>query len=297
VRTADAYPVPAYLPPIVVPVLPWARSHVARVMRVYGVGPSDLWDETLTALLRAAVYYNPDIGTTFRHYAQRAVNRACWRYVVRGRRPATLSLEALDGLEAIDLAPAPKTKPWPATRSPAGPISLAWPCRTHASRHPRPARHHVHRDRRAPMSRNFARERARHETLAPGKQRAVYEFLRAHLPDRDRALIGRDRILAYLHSLGLRRPNGGPISWNQVLRWTREHGFPLLHGTLVFAARAPRCRTPSLTTNFAITAWVLSRFDTGQTDLFRVYSRQDQEPGKGRRPAFPMPRNAASPAG
>ena len=52
-------------------------------MRVYGLGPDDLWDETLTALLRAAVHYKPDVGTTFRHYARRAVNRACWRYVVR----------------------------------------------------------------------------------------------------------------------------------------------------------------------------------------------------------------------
>lgn len=52
-------------------------------MRIYGLGPDDLWDETLTALLRAAVHYKPDVGTTFRHYAQRAVNRACWRYVVR----------------------------------------------------------------------------------------------------------------------------------------------------------------------------------------------------------------------
>jgi hypothetical protein len=52
-------------------------------MRVYGLGPDDLWDETVTALLRAAIHYNPDAGTTFRHYAQRAVNRACWRYVVR----------------------------------------------------------------------------------------------------------------------------------------------------------------------------------------------------------------------
>jgi hypothetical protein len=77
-----------------------------------------------------------------------------------------------------------------------------------------------------------------------------------------------------------------------VLRWTRRHGFPLLHGTLIFAARARSCRTPSLTTSFATTAWVLSRLDTGQTDLFRVYSRQDQESDEGRRPAFPMPQNA-----
>jgi hypothetical protein len=206
VRTADACPVPAYLPPIVLPLLPWARKHVARVMRVYGIGPSDLWDETLTALLRASIYYNPDVGTTFRHYAQRAVNRACWCYVVRGRRPATLAPEALDGLEAIDLAPAPNTKPWPATRSPADPISLEWPCLRNGSRHPRRSENNTHPDPRAAMSRNFARERVRHAQLAPEKQRALYTLLRAQLPDRELALIGRDRILAWLHGLGLRRP-------------------------------------------------------------------------------------------
>ena len=78
-----SWPVPDYVPQLVRPVLPWARSHVARVMRIYGLGPDDLWDETLTALLRAAVHYDPAAETTFRHYAQRAVNRACWRYVVR----------------------------------------------------------------------------------------------------------------------------------------------------------------------------------------------------------------------
>jgi hypothetical protein len=74
--------VPSYLPALVVPLLPWARSHVQRVMRVNGLPAYDLWDETLTALLRASVYWQPDRSTTFRHYAQRAVNRACWRYVV-----------------------------------------------------------------------------------------------------------------------------------------------------------------------------------------------------------------------
>ena len=134
-------------------------------------------------------------------------------------------------------------------------------------------------------TRNYARERARHTALAPETQRAVYDLLRAQLPDRELALIGRARILAWLHSLGLRRPNGGPVSWHQVLRWTRQRGFPLLHGTLLFVSGTPRVRTPSLTTTFALTAWVLSRLDSGQTDLFRVYSRQDSHGTEGTRPA------------
>ena len=102
-------------------------------------------------------------------------------------------------------------------------------------------------------NRNYAPERARHPALAPEKQRAIYDLLRAQLPERELALVGRDRILAWLHGLGLRRPNGGPVSWTMVLRWTRHHGFPLLHGT---ANR--RYRTPALTTTYAATAWALS---------------------------------------
>jgi hypothetical protein len=56
------------MPPFVRRVLPWARRHVAAVARRYGLGQHDLWDETLTALLRAAIYYTPEIGA-FAPYA------------------------------------------------------------------------------------------------------------------------------------------------------------------------------------------------------------------------------------
>jgi hypothetical protein len=135
-------------------------------------------------------------------------------------------------------------------------------------------------------TRNYARERARDTALAPEKQRAVYNLLRAQLPDKELALVGRDRILAWLHSLGLRRPNGGRVSWTMVLRWTRHHGFPLLHGT---ANR--RYRTPALTTTYAVTAWALSRFDTCQRELFRVFSIPETLATRGTRPASLVPRN------
>src|SRR5262245_12541113 len=45
-------------------------------------------------------------------------------------------------------------------------------------------------------TRNYARERARHNAVAPEKQRAIYELLRSQLPDKELALVGRDRILA-----------------------------------------------------------------------------------------------------
>ena len=107
------FPVPAYLPARVRPVLPWTRHHVARVAVRYQATLADLWDEALTALLRAAVYYQPQDATTyssdrytkplpdeqsFRYYAKIAVNRACWRYVIRGQatRVRTVPLD-LDG--------------------------------------------------------------------------------------------------------------------------------------------------------------------------------------------------------
>jgi hypothetical protein len=61
-------------------------------------------------------------------------------------------------------------------------------------------------------TRNYARERARHTVLAPDKQRAVYHLLRSQIPDKELPLVGGSAILAWLHGLGLRRPNGGPMS-------------------------------------------------------------------------------------
>jgi hypothetical protein len=102
------FPVPAYLPARVRPVLPWTRRHVTRVAVRYQATLADLWDEALTALLRAAVYYQPQDASTyrsdryttplpdersFRYYAKIAVNRACWRYCIRGRRVRLVRLE------------------------------------------------------------------------------------------------------------------------------------------------------------------------------------------------------------
>jgi hypothetical protein len=77
------YPVPGYLPDRVRPLLKWARKHVSKVAAREGIPAADLWDETITALLRASLHADP--GPLY-HYAQTAVHRACWRYVVRGQR-------------------------------------------------------------------------------------------------------------------------------------------------------------------------------------------------------------------
>jgi hypothetical protein len=121
------------------------------------------------------------------------------------------------------------------------------------------------------MSRNYARERTRHAALAPETQRALYALLRAQLPDRDHALVGWPSILAELDRLGIRRPNGGPLTRRIVMRWARGDGFPLVRGTWL-----PQRLTPSLTTTFAVTAWMLSRLDTGRG--FRVYGPVSSHP-------------------
>jgi hypothetical protein len=88
------------VPAEVRPVLPWIRRHVERVARRYDASLTDLWDEAVTALIRAAVYFKPQdpaayrstqyaqplpAAKSFRYYAQLAVHRACWRYVIRGQ--------------------------------------------------------------------------------------------------------------------------------------------------------------------------------------------------------------------
>src|SRR5262249_13686367 len=88
---ATWFPVPAYLPELAKEQVRWTRRHVLRVSVRYGVDLGDLWDESITALLRAALHYTPALGR-FNSYAQTCVHRACWRYVVgparcAGRRP------------------------------------------------------------------------------------------------------------------------------------------------------------------------------------------------------------------
>jgi hypothetical protein len=101
-------------------------------MRIYGLGPDDLWDETVTALLRAAIHYDPAAGTTFRHYAQRAVNRACWRYLVRDhlRRTRHGTRVALEDVVASAELMAPSAEAEAIARDAA---RRAWLLREHAA--------------------------------------------------------------------------------------------------------------------------------------------------------------------
>jgi hypothetical protein len=134
-----------------------------------------------------------------------------------------------------------------------------------------------------PGRRNYARERAQHALIAPALQAQIRALLIAQLPERDRALAGQKAILSFLiDTLFLRRPNRRPISWRMVLRWSRLHGFPLLHGGWHPKRKS---RTPSLSTQYAVTAWVLSRFNTDEPALFRVSIPPGHSPREGRRAA------------
>jgi hypothetical protein len=114
-----------------------------------------------------------------------------------------------------------------------------------------------------PGRRNFARERSTHQLQAPLGFAALHHLLISQLPSQDKALIGQAAILQYLHSLGVRRLNGGPLTWRIVLSWRVLHGCPILRGN-----RAASYKSPALSTTHALTAWFLSRFATGL--LFRT---------------------------
>ena len=118
------------------------------------------------------------------------------------------------------------------------------------------------------IPRNAARERSCHAAIAPARQRSLYDLLVAQLPQYQHALVGWDAILTFLHGTPqLTRPNGRPLSRRQVLRWHRTQGFPLVTGNMNRYAR-----TPPLTTDHAVVAWVLTRKSTDERSLFRVRS-------------------------
>ena len=91
-----------------------------------------------------------------------------------------------------------------------------------------------------PGRRNYASELAQLAATAPDRQRALYRMMREQLPEYELALIGWDRLLGFLHRLGIRRPNGHALTRRIVQRWARTDGFPLVRGTW-----HPRSRTPA----------------------------------------------------
>jgi hypothetical protein len=62
-------------------IVPWARRQVAKLSKSHPVDAGDLWDEAITALLRACVHFKPGAGT-FAVYAKMCVTRGLWRYTL-----------------------------------------------------------------------------------------------------------------------------------------------------------------------------------------------------------------------
>jgi hypothetical protein len=129
-----SWPVPDYVPLLVRPVLPWARSHVARVSARHGVGIEDLWNEAIAALLRVSIHRaeNAHDIRAGDHYCRTAIQRACWRYVIRDhlrrqRHGTRVALE--DVAESVELM-APSAEAEAIARDAA---RRAWLLREHAA--------------------------------------------------------------------------------------------------------------------------------------------------------------------
>jgi hypothetical protein len=127
--------------------LPWTRRHVARVATRYGASQDDLWDAALTALIRAAVYFREQPADAYQatiyarplpaarsltYYARLAVNRACWRYVIRGQatQVRTVPLEDAGDPRVPDALTSPSAEDTAIAREAA---RRAWILREHAA--------------------------------------------------------------------------------------------------------------------------------------------------------------------
>jgi hypothetical protein len=108
-----------------------------------------------------------------------------------------------------------------------------------------------------PATRNYARERAAHDAASIFAR--IHHDLTTQLPDRDHALIGHTAILDFvINTLQLRRMSGLPPKWHTLLTWRRTHGCPILRGHHM----AGLCATAPVSTQYALTAWMLSQFTT-----------------------------------
>ena len=122
-----------------------------------------------------------------------------------------------------------------------------------------------------PRPRNYAADKARWQAEQPMKQRAIYDLLKSQLPEHDKAIVGWANLLDYLHDLGVRRPNAyADVNDRQIGVWQREHGFPLVRGTM---RPRPQSHTPCISTQYAVIAWLLSQPLTGP--LFSVLSQDN----------------------
>lgn len=94
----------------------------------------------------------------------------------------------------------------------------------------------------------------------------LWEVLRAELGELDKAIVGREAIMEQLRVMGVRTWSGSMPTWSTVRRWARDEDFPMLRGCM-----RGRNFFSSVTSQHAVTAWVLSRVRNGQP--MRIFRR------------------------
>ena len=67
--------------------------------------------------------------------------------------------------------------------------------------------------------------------------------------------------MARTSELGVTTAGGKPIRWRSLRRWITDHGFPMLPG-----GRYKLWQQAPVTSEFAVTSWILSREQERQAD-------------------------------
>ena len=114
---------------------------------------------------------------------------------------------------------------------------------------------------------------------ACGDHESVLAMMRAVYPEGERTLTGWPEVLHFVHeTLGLRRLSGKPVTINQLRRWRRACGFPAIPGGVYIRGRRGSTRQLPLTTEYSVTAWVLSRDPNARLFSWRYTTERKSVP-------------------
>ncbi len=102
------------------------------------------------------------------------------------------------------------------------------------------------------------------------EESAILQLLRAQLPERETLIVGWAAIEDYLWTLGVRSSGMKRITMEMIRTLVKMRGFPLLKGS-GFPVGG---RKPPITTNHAITAWLLSQRSSGERRGLRFTQSQ-----------------------
>ena len=128
--------------------------------------------------------------------------------------------------------------------------------------------------------RYYQAERRAHAAIEHRLMQEHHRLLKEKFPALEFALCGQQAILRYFAALGVVRRNNNPLTWQIVNRWRSKHGCPIARGN-----RHPRFAGPAVSTNLALSAWVLSRFSTA--DLFHMDANAQGFSPRVAAPRFP----------